>query len=938
MVVAAAAVTVVAIAVAVVVVAIAVVIVAATAAIAAAVAVHVVTSTKLNPTDQKPLRHTAEGFFLFALFGKCEMLLIDQRNTAHRVIAHPPLRSGYLCPPVMTRCIPSLRLLFLGMALNVGTLVWGQPPVGGGRPVGLPSIGKVYGRVLDAATDKGGEFATVTVYRMPQDSVVGGDMVRANGDFAVHKLPMGPLRVVVSFLGYDPQVKAVTLTRDRPEQDLGNITISASSAEQLPDAEVVGERSTMVMHVDRRVFVVDKDLSTQGGTGVDVMKNVPGLSVDVDGNVEMRGGNPRILVDGRPTSMTLDQIPAEEIERVEVITNPSVAFDASSTAGIINVILKKNTKPGYNGQLQAGVGTNDRYQTGLNLNAKEGRWGFNLSYNYNTSRNATDGQTRRTDRANGEDIGYFDQDSESISGRTMHGGRFGIDWQLNNRSTLSVSQSFRTHDMDGEDSQLFTTSGAGRELLSSGEQINTSLSVNTGLTSQIAFRRKAPKQGREWNVDLTYNYSDRDSHSDQDLYSYGTDGNASEGSPRLQDNIGGSVYDQYTLQADFVEPLNERTKFEWGAKGNYKLDHSFQNVFVTSPTLGTNVRDSVLSNKYVITDVINAFYFNWSQQLTERWALMAGFRFEQTWYEAELVDTDQRFSYKYPDGVENLDRALFPSIYLVRRWENSTRELQVNFSRKIERPRFWQIMPFIMFSDARNVRIGNPTLAPELSNLAEVNHLLPFLKGKASWLTSVFGRYTQDVVTSYATPLPTDTTILLNTFVNGRYSASSGWENVLKFDPVQGLQVTLSGTVQYVDIALSSAQGGTRNTGTYWNAKALLNYRFLKDWTVQVNGEYEGPRVQPQGMGLAQYGVDASVSHDFTKKLTAVLSVNDIFFTRRWGNIIDTPFLYQENYRRREMRFVRLTLTWKFGEQNTSLFRKRGQQPRSEPGGGDMEF
>ncbi|MEO8589737.1 MAG: outer membrane beta-barrel protein [Flavobacteriales bacterium] len=838
----------------------------------------------------------------------------------------------------MIRLGHSLRSLLTGLVLINGFLAWSQPPARGGRPGGMPAIGRVYGRVLDATTNKGAEFATVTVYRMPQDSVVGGDMVRANGDFAVEKLPVGPLRVVVSFLGYDSQERQVSLSREKPELDLGNITIDIAPAGQLAEAEVVGEKQTMVMRVDRRVFYVDKDISTQGGTGVDVMKNVPGLSVDVDGNVQMRGSTPQILVDGRPTSMSLDQIPAEEIERVEVITNPSVAFDASTTGGILNVILKKNTKPGYYGQLQGGIGTNDRYQAGLNLNVKEGRWGFNASYNYNTGRNATLGFTQRTDLADGANIGYYEQDTKSNSGRTMHGGRFGVDWQVNNRSMITLSQNFRLQDMDGDDHLAFTNYGAGHEVLSSGDQINTSISENNNLTSQIGFRHKAPKEGREWNVDLTYNWATRDSRSDLDLYTYNTDGSAAEGSPRLQDNIGGSDWQSFTMQADFVEPVSDRTRFEWGVKANWRPDHTWLNVFVTSPTLGTDVVDSALTNDYQIDDVVNAAYVNWSQQLSDRWSLMAGFRFEQTWFETELVGKDQKYSYKYPDGLENLDKALFPALFFVRRWDNSLRELQVNFSRKIERPRFYQIMPFIMFSDSRNLRIGNPTLAPELSDLAEVNHLLPFLGGKATWFTSAFGRYTRDVITSYATPLPTDTSITLLTFVNGSYSATGGWENILKFDPVQGLQVTLSGTLQYTDIALGSAQGGARNTGTSWNAKAMINYRFSKDWTAQLNGEYESPRPQPQGTGIRQYGVDASVSHDLAKKLTAVLSVNDVFNSRRWGNIIDTPYLYQENARQREARYVRFTLTWKFGEQNTSLFRKKNQQ-RSDPGsGGDSDF
>lgn len=803
----------------------------------------------------------------------------------------------------------------------------------------MPTIGKVYGKVIDASTNKPAEFATVTVNAERGDSLLGGTIVRNNGDFLIENLPLMGLKVTISFIGYKAQVIPVTLSRERMERDLGNVVLQPD-AEVLKEFEVTGEKRTSVMQVDRRVYNVDKDLTTQGASAVEVMKNIPGLSVDVDGNVQMRGSNPQVLIDGRPTSMTLEMIPAEDIERVELITNPSAAFDASTTGGILNVVLKKNTKPGYSGQLQAGIGSNDRYQFGGNLNAKDGRWGFNLSYNFNTSTNVTTGLTRRTDRSFGENTGYFDQDTESESSRTMNGGRIGVDWQVSNRSTLSVSQSMRGFNNDGTDTQLFSSLGSARELLARGEQINTSFSERMGLTSQVLFKHRSPKEGKEWTMDFTYNNSRRESFGEQDLFSYLADGSSLLDSPRLQDNIGRSRTSSYTFQADFINPVSEKTKLEYGVKSYVGPDRTSLEVLVTSPLVGDQVRDTSLSNDYTIQDIINAAYVNWSQKLSAHWSLMAGLRFEQTLFETRLEGKDQTFRYAYPDGTENLGRALFPSLYLVRRWDESERELQVNFSRKIQRPRHWQIVPFIMFSDARNVRIGNPAIGPEMSNLAEVNHLLPFLKGKATWLTSVFGRYTTDVITGYASPLPSDTTILLNTFINGAFSTTGGWENVIKVDPMQGLQITASGTVQYTNVALSSAQGGARNQGSNWDAKLVVNYRFLKDWTLQLNGEYESPRIQPQGVTLSQYGLDASVSHDFTRKLTGVLSVNDVFFSRRWGNTVDTPSLYQESFRRREMRFVRFTLTWKFGEQNMSLFRRRGQQ-RAEPGqngGGEMDF
>ncbi|HQV75857.1 MAG: outer membrane beta-barrel protein [Flavobacteriales bacterium] len=806
------------------------------------------------------------------------------------------------------------------------------------RPSGVPAIGTVIGKVLDATTKKPAEYATVAVYTASNDSLINGTTVRPNGDFSLEKLPLGTLRLTISFIGYRPLSQTVTLTRESVEQDLGNLLLEPD-AELLKEFEVTGEKSTTIMQVDRRVFNVDKDLSTQGGSAVDVMKNIPGLSVDIDGNVQMRGSNPQILIDGRPTSMVLDQIPAGDIERIELITNPSVAFDASSTGGILNVILKKNTKPGYNGQLQAGVGTNDRYQAGANLNLKQGRWGFNLSYNFNTGRNTTNGDTRRTDLLDGDILGYFDQDARSRSGRGMNGGRLGVDFQVSNRSTLTFNQSYRAFKRDGYDHQDFSSYGPGRELLNTGLQLNSSDTEFGGLTSQLLFLHKSPKEGKQYTVDFTYNNNDRESWSTQDISGSNVDDATVPLVPRSQRNTGGSQNSQYTVQSDFVNPISERSKLEYGIKGNVRLDHTYLEVFLTTPSAGTDVRDAQLSNDYDITEMINAAYINWSRKLTESWSLMAGLRFEQSWFEAKLRDKDEQYSYKYPDGFGNLDKALFPSLYIVRRWKDSEREFQINFSRKIGRPRHWQVVPFIQFNDARNVRIGNPTLAPEMSNLAEMNHLLPFLGGKATWLTSVYGRYTTGVISSYATPLPGDTTgqITLTTYVNGSYSAGGGWENILKLDPVKGMQVTLSNTLQYTNVALSSAQGGSRNEGFNWEAKAIVSYRFGKksDWTAQLNGEYESPEIRAQGKSIAQYGLDASVAHDFTKKLTGVFSVNDVFYSRKWGNIIDTPFLYQENFSRREQRFFKFTLTWKFGEQRDSLFRRKGSAPRREPGGGD---
>ncbi len=834
----------------------------------------------------------------------------------------------------MTSTRPSVLRAVGFLILLATTDAQAQRP-GGGR---APAIGKVYGRVLDATSGKPAEFATIAVFMQRNDSLLGGTIVRPNGDFSVEKLPLGALRVEISFIGYTPRTELVTLSREHMELDLGNLSL-ASDAELLKEVEITGRSSQVVMKVDRRVFNVERDLTTRGGTGVDVMKNIPGLSVDVEGNVEMRGSSPQILIDGRPSAITLDQIPSEDIERIEVITNPSVVFDASTTGGIINVILKKNTKPGYFGQLQGGIGTNDRYQASGNLTIKEGKVGVNLSYNYNTSENVTDGSTTRIDLLDGVPSATFRQDAENRSSSIMNGGRIGLDWEISNRNTLTVSQNVRSRSRDGNEDQVFRSSTAGGEPISSGNQYNESLSKNLSSNTQLMFRRKSPKEGKEWTADVNYNHWQRDSRSSFTTSTYGSNGEQLDSSPRTQDNIGGAWLNGIRAQFDVVDPLNDLTKIEWGAMGSYSLDNTWLFVSQTSPLIGTFIPDTGQTNDYFITDMVNAAYFNVSRQLNDRWAFQGGLRLEQTYFQAELEGKDQTIGYRYPDGTKDLAKSIFPAIYLARRWKDSTRELQLNFSRKIQRPRFWQITPFIQIADSRNIRIGNPALAPEMRNMAELNHLLPLQKGKGSWLSSLYAHYDENAISQVAFPLESDPDILVNSWVNGRGALEYGWENTLRVELTKGLVTTLSGEVEYVNVQLDGASA-VANQGLNWDAKLLVSYELPKSWAVQVNGDYRSPRVIPQGTRISNYGVDASISKEIDKQWNVVLSINDVFFTRRWGSAYDTPTFIQDDFRRREMRYARLTVTWRFGVRDASLFRRRpttGNEPSLRGGGGQED-
>ena len=621
---------------------------------------------------------------------------------------------------------------------------------------------------------------------------------------------------------------------------------------------------------------------------------------------------------------------------MEVITNPSVAFDANSTGGIINVVLKKNDKPGYSGQVQAGAGTNDRYQAGAHLQVKEGRLNVNLDYNLHTGRNHTLGSNDRTDLYAGEVIDRFRQDNTDDDRRTYHGGRFSVDYTVTNRSTLTLAGNVRFRNTTGDELQTYTTSAASGPLLSSGQQEVSDDGTGHNVGGRLSFVHKGPQEGKQWSIDMGYGIrqrgnSDRYTRNDRDA-----DGLLLEGSPFIRDQLGSSNGEEFDLQADVHDPLNDRTTIEYGVKSGYDLDHSVLDVYQRNGLSPGGTFDSTLSNNYRTTDMVNAAYFNWSHKLDEHWALQAGLRFESSWFKGELLDRQEEFTYSYPDGGKDLGRAIFPGIYLSRRWDGEgSREFQIDLSRKISRPRFWQLTPFIYSSDPTSIRRGNPLLKPEMSDLAEVNHLLPFGRNRDSnWLTSLYARRTQDVITSVAYPLAEDSTILVNTWDNGDDSWSFGWENAVRWKPVHTLELLLSGTVQYATVALSSSGTTSSNAGWSGDAKASITYSPTKRLDFQLSGDYDWPRIVPQGRTAENYGIDISGSWDITDKLGLTASVNDLLDSRHWGNTYTTDRFIQESDRRRDSRFARVTLTWRFGKRDASLFRRnRGQkQERPEPG------
>ncbi|MBC7861920.1 MAG: TonB-dependent receptor, partial [Bacteroidia bacterium] len=335
----------------------------------------------------------------------------------------------------MKKFSPLLVLIFL----LAGKISFAQfPNMGGGGKI--PSIAKVMGKIVDAKTKKPIEYASVALVWFSKDSVITGTVTKSNGDFKLEGLSFGAFRLRISFIGYKTYNEKLFITGNANasdfglEKDLGNIELQPDET-LLKEVTVVGEKSVLELGIDRKIYNVDKDLSTKGGTGIDAIKNVPGVSVDVDNNVTLRNQAVAILINNRPTTLTLQQIPSDQIDRIEVITNPSVKYDASSTGGILNVILKKNDKPGYNGIAMASVGSGNRYMGMTNLNVKEGNWNFFGIYTFNYGSNTSSGYTQRQNVTNLFPIASFEQWNNTLMTNMFHFARAGFDYNINNRNS-----------------------------------------------------------------------------------------------------------------------------------------------------------------------------------------------------------------------------------------------------------------------------------------------------------------------------------------------------------------------------------------------------------------------------------------------------------------------------------------------------------------------
>lgn len=848
-----------------------------------------------------------------------------------------------------------------------------MPGMGGGRgQMGGQNMnmGHFYGKVLDSVSNKPLEAASVQLIQNKFDSatkkrkdvVVGGMLTTKKGEFSIENLPiMATYKLKITAIGYKTIEKRVNFEMNMSaarsgdfssmlsavDKDLGNIKLEAD-AKQLENVTVSASKATLEMKIDRKVFNVEKNLNSVGGTAVDVMKNVPSVNVDIDGNVSLRNASPQIFVDGRPTTMTLDQIPADAIASVEIITNPSAKYDASGGgAGILNIILKKNRKAGYNGNLRAGIDMRGRPNLGGDVNMKQGKVNFFAAGQFGMRKSISNVKTDRVDY-NADTTSYLKQRNKPINSGFFAFGRAGMDYFIDNRNTLSIGGNlvrgqFKTTDLINTYRDTVRPSGT---ISDRGERGSKSTGNFRNYGATLSFKHNFAKANKELTADFNYNYSKNDNVGD-----YTTQYFFSNNSPKtpqfIEQSKGGGTNRFITIQTDYADPITSSMKIEAGLRAAFRNFTSFNNNFVQT-TPGQYLLIPGLSNDYKFNDELYAGYLTFSHQ-RKKLSYQLGLRAESSSYTGNLVSKNQKFKTEYP-------LSLFPSAFATYKL-NDKEDMQLNYSRKINRPNFFQLIPFIDYSDSLNLSVGNPGLIPEFTNLLELSYSNQYKAGN-SLLATVYFRNTNDLITRYqykdANPNPARAdSVIITTYANANRSYTVGLELTGKNKPAKWWDLTTNLNLFNSTIKAGNIPGTVSSSLFSWFAKINNNFKLPKNFSIQLSADYTaktlvapggggnrgmgmmfGGGSQPSAQGYIKpiFGADFSIRKEFLKNNAAsiTLQFSDIFRTRLYATHNESAFFVQDNERRRDPQFVRLNFNWRFGKIDVSLFKRKNLKGEME--------
>ncbi|OAQ38660.1 TonB-dependent receptor [Pedobacter psychrophilus] len=798
----------------------------------------------------------------------------------------------------------------------------------------------VKGKVVDGKNGSAIGFATVSLLDLESKPVKGGQ-TDLNGNFAFTKVDEGGYILKISFVGYAPLSKSIVITKEPTSFNLGNLKLEKGEGALLNEVVVTGKKNIIELGIDRKVFNTDQSIVSQGGSATDLLATVPSVQVDLDGNISLRGtSNVRVLIDGKPSTFgggnitaILQSLPASSIERVELITNPSSKYDAEGQSGIINIVLKKNQKIGLNGSIAITAGRFDNFNGNGSLNYRDQKWNLSGNYSYRTGDRPGSGITNTTFLNPQTNVAPFSYASQ-LSNRSGQNNTFkvGAERYFSEKTSVALSGNFSFgNDLDRDDlSQQFLN--ANNTLLDYGTGLNSEKQIENGYDLNLDFSHKFKKPKEEITGNFSYGNSSEDENARivQDFFS----SNGAISQNRISSNRRNDVTNgtnSYNLQLDYTLPLKNESKLEAGYRTTLRYDDENQ----YSDTLITNTnnynKDNTQSNLFELDDVVHAVYANYQNQLTKNFGFQFGLRTEQAYLNTKITGLDANGqSLITPSKLDYL--RVYPSIFLTQKFKGDN-QLQLSYSRRVNRPRGYQTNPFPDRSDRYNIRIGNPNLRPEDIHSFEFSYAKFW--PAVTFTSSLYYRQVNDVVQSLRDNNPDELGGTISRYYNLSKNQSVGLELISRADISKKLNVT--GNLNFFQTYFKGQAnlGINDNSGFSYNGNLTTNYNFSKTLSTQVSAFYTAPRILAQGTFKEILSVDAGLKLDVLKNKASIsANIRDILNGRKYGFTTDNGVFLQDWERRRQGRIYSLTFSYRFGQSNFDSKKqpKKTTQPEDDMG------
>lgn len=763
--------------------------------------------------------------------------------------------------------------------------------------------GTISGSVIDKDNHSPLEGVVITVTKIKDSSKVGGAETDKKGVFSV-EVPYGMYKLEVNYVGYSVSfVNKVAVSPKEPYVTLDTIRLKQGTA-TTEEIEVTSERSVIEFTPEKKIFNVEQSPIGNTGTATDVLKNVPSVTVDNDGNVSLRGSqNVRILIDGKPVTQNvsdlLESIPSSSVQSVELITNPSARYEAEGETGFINIVLKKSSMMGYNGNISLSGATRDKYNASLNLNLKNKKVNIFFNYSFQTANLYMTETNKRYDTGSST-IAFLDQPDYGARRMLSNLGKIGLDYSFNDFQTVGIS----------------TTLGI-RKRNNNENQLNSGYDINGALFSQTNTNQIEDSKGLNFNIDLTYNAkwkknpkhtltmeasfsrSNNDNNQNLIIGNYISNYVPANMPSTLQLAVEKDRQNLGFFQSDYSHPFGKDSKFDAGMKFTFREnnnDYTFQNYDYAT---GQWIINNAVSNQFDYKEYISAAYLIFASKIKD-FSYQLGLRSEYTNTKGDLITTGQLISKKYVN--------FFPSASLSQ--TIGSNELQLSYSRRLNRPDNRELNPFLSYEDPLNLRIGNPDLNPEYIDSYEFSYL-KFIKSTIV-TGSVFLRETHGLITRFRTLL--DSLRTLTTLENISSARSYGTELILNTQFTKWW--SFSGNFSYfkTDINGSNVQADLTNSGYSWNTKFITNARLPFGFSVSVSYFYVSKR--PTALGSIQplQSMDISIKKEFMQG-NASFSVrgSDVFNAQKFNITGGNVGFTQNLTRKRDTQNLYFTFTYKFG-------------------------